>query len=273
MNSHARLFFKRCADWLDIYLDGVVGLLRGAAPECHGRLLDVGCGSKPYLSLFAPYVTEYIGIENRATLESTHDAGAGAADVYYEGDRLPFEDASFDVTLSVSVLEHTPQPEHLFAEMARVLKPGGTMLQHVPFSFRLHEEPHDFFRYTPHALRMYCANNGLEVRSIVPQGSLWSVIAHKLTTFLALRVARAGGFAQRLGKLGMERTQTAAPRYWTFPLVFPLVAFIVAGARALEAMRPVAGDHLAFFLVATKPQVRENGAGAGNQANIGETGR
>lgn len=273
MNSRARAFLKRCADWLDIYLHGVVRLLRDAAPNCHGRLLDVGCGSKPYLSLFAPFVAEYVGIENSSTLEDTHDAGAGAADVYYQGDRLPFADASFDVVLSVSVLEHTPQPERLFAEMARVLKPGGTMLQHVPFSFRLHEEPHDFFRYTPHALKMYCTNNGLAVRSIVAQGSLWSVIAHKLATFLALRVARAGGFAQRLGKLGMERTQTTAPRYWTFPLIFPLVALIVATARALEALRPIAGDHLAFFLVATKAQARENGAVAGIQANTGETSR
>lgn len=253
MSTGRKRFLRRCADWIDLYLDGIVRLLGTAAPACRGRLLDVGCGTKPYEPLFAPYVTEYCGIENRATLAATHDARTAAADFYYDGERLPFEDSSFDVVLSVSVLEHTPRPELLFGEMARVLKPGGRMLQHVPFSFRMHEEPHDYFRFTPYALRAYCLRNRLDVIDILPQGSLWSVIGHKVATFLALRIARAGGVAQRIGKLGMESTQTARPRYWTFPLVLPLIVVVVAATRGLEWLRPVAGDHLGFLLVASKP--------------------
>ncbi len=38
---------------------------------------------------------------------------------------LPFEDASFDLAVSLWVLEHVKNPEDLFREIARVLKPGG----------------------------------------------------------------------------------------------------------------------------------------------------
>ena len=33
----------------------------------------------------------------------------------------------------------------------------------APFQFRLHEEPHDYFRYSPHGLRQLCEDAGLEV--------------------------------------------------------------------------------------------------------------
>src|SRR5207249_3957544 len=40
--------------------------------------------------------------------------------------------------LTPKVLEHTPKPRKLVAEMARVLKKGGTLILAAPFSFRLH---------------------------------------------------------------------------------------------------------------------------------------
>jgi hypothetical protein len=57
---------RRTSDWIDRawwYLDAD---LKRAAPHAHGRLLDVGCGAKPYEHIFRPCVTEYIGIEHEA---------------------------------------------------------------------------------------------------------------------------------------------------------------------------------------------------------------
>lgn len=139
------------ADWVDIYLNGIHQSLRYAAPFTTGKLLDVDCGRKPYESIFCPYVSEYVGVEYSASYALTADSASDAADYYYDGDVLPFANDSFDAVISVSVLEHTPTPYQLFREMARVLKPGGIMIQHVPFSFRLHEEPHDYYRFTRHA--------------------------------------------------------------------------------------------------------------------------
>ena len=74
-------------------------------------------------------------------------------------------------------------------------EPGGLLILSAPFSFRLHEEPHDYFRYTPHGLRSMLTGAGLEVEEIRPQGDLWSVVGHKLNSFLAFRVARMGSVA------------------------------------------------------------------------------
>ena len=48
------------------------------------------------------------------------------------GEHLPYEDHSFDVIYSVSVLEHTQQPDQVIAETIRVLKPGGIAVLNFP---------------------------------------------------------------------------------------------------------------------------------------------
>jgi SAM-dependent methyltransferase len=59
---------------------------------------------------------------------------AGASGVAANGDatRLPFADASFDRIIASEVLEHVPDDGAAFAELARVLRPGGTMAITVP---------------------------------------------------------------------------------------------------------------------------------------------
>ena len=49
-----------------------------------------------------------------------------------EGDRLPFVDASFDRVVCTEVLEHVPDDRLVVRELARVLRPGGTMAVSVP---------------------------------------------------------------------------------------------------------------------------------------------
>ena len=245
--------WSRCvADFVDLYLSGIHQLLHAVAPLVSGKLLDVGCGRKPYEPIFRPYVSEYIGIENEVTLAATTDAVSGAADFYYDGNILPFDDSFFDVVISVSVLEHTPVPYLLFKEMTRVLKPGGTMIKHVPFSFRLHEEPHDYYRFTCYALKELCVVNDLSVKEIFVQGSLWTVIGHKITTYLAFRVGKLGQIAQNLNKFGMERKQSQGSRWWTLPLIIPAIFIVVIITRLLEKFIPAPEDCLAFMLIAKK---------------------
>ena len=45
---------------------------------------------------------------------------------------LPFRDASFDVVTANMVVEHLDDPQSSFAEVARVLRPGGLFLFHTP---------------------------------------------------------------------------------------------------------------------------------------------
>jgi SAM-dependent methyltransferase len=247
---------RRCArvtaDWIDLQLTHVVDTLTLLAPRAHGRLLDVGCGDKPYEPIFRPYVSEYIGVEHEATFGSTAASARGKADLLYGDDRLPFPDASFDTVLSVQVLEHTPHPGVLVTEMARVLRSDGIMILSAPFSFRLHEEPHDYFRFSPHGLQELCGRAGLVIDTLLPHGNLWSLLGHKLNSYLALRVARMSGSAQAIGKLGHEASSALGTRAWTLPALAPAMVAVAAGARALDWALPDPTETLGYTLAARR---------------------
>src|SRR5450432_2599019 len=82
-----------------------VDSLARVAAQARGRMLDVGCGEKIYANIFRPFVTEHLGIEYDASFAETFAsrrvaAGGGRGpDLYYDGKRLPFEDATFDTVL------------------------------------------------------------------------------------------------------------------------------------------------------------------------------
>lgn len=46
--------------------------------------------------------------------------------------KLPFENNSFDIVVSLWVLEHLSEPEKVFSEISRVLKPGGVFMFATP---------------------------------------------------------------------------------------------------------------------------------------------
>jgi SAM-dependent methyltransferase len=249
--TRQQTILRAASDWVDLQWSLLIRVLENVAPQSRGRLLDVGCGDRPYERIFRPYVDEYIGVEHEGTFNVTAAKLAPMRpDYVYDGERLPFEDGSFDTVLSIQVLEHTPQPRLLVAEMARVLKKGGTLILAAPFSFRLHEEPHDYFRYSPHGLRELCRDAGLVVERIQQVGSLWSLIGHKLNSYLALRVARGGSVAQEIGKLGHESPDQPRARLWTLPFVVPAVVLISAGARIMDRVFFERQEALGFVIVA-----------------------
>src|SRR5688572_2653183 len=69
-------------------------------PQMHGRVMDIGCGRKPYRHLVP--AKEYIGLE----LDTPELRDIGEADLYYMGGRFPVPDASFDGVICSQVLEH-----------------------------------------------------------------------------------------------------------------------------------------------------------------------
>jgi SAM-dependent methyltransferase len=216
-----------------------------AAPYAHGRMLDVGCGDKPWERTFAPHVTEHVGLERSGVRRSR-------ADVLYDGGRMPFAAAEFDTVLCNQVLEHVPDPRALWADMTRVLRPGGRLVVTVPFSFRLHAEPDDYWRFTPHALRRLCDESGLAVEVLEPRGGLWLVIGHKLAALLTFDAGRLHREAQAAGSTTYEPPAREGPRWWALPLVLPAVVAVTALARWLDALDPHPNDTLGWLLVARK---------------------
>ncbi len=138
------------------------GLLREIsriAPTLGGDILDFGCGSKPYESLFVN-AKSYVGVD----LQSTgHNHVDSKIDHYYNGSTLPFPNESFDVVVSFEVFEHVFNIKEVLGEIHRVLKPNGKMLLSVPFAWDEHEVPYDFARYTSYGVTHLVNNNGFNV--------------------------------------------------------------------------------------------------------------
>jgi len=124
-----------------------------------GRVLDFGCGSKPYQKLFS-HASQYIGCD---ILASGHPHENENIDVYYDGETLPFENESFDGIFSSEVFEHIFNLEVILSELNRVLAGGGILLCTVPFVWNEHEVPCDCARYTSFGIKDLLKKHGFEI--------------------------------------------------------------------------------------------------------------
>ncbi len=66
------------------------------------------------------------------------------------------EDNSVDFVISSSTLEHVHNPRRVMHEIWRILKPGGMVYINVPFVFRYHSDPDDFYRFSYKGLELLC---------------------------------------------------------------------------------------------------------------------
>jgi len=139
-----------------------------AVPFMKGRLLDVGCGNKPYRSLFQ--TDEYIGIDISTSLHNQ-----SCFDKTFDGLHIPFPDECFDSVLCTEVLEHAVDPSKLMSEIIRVLKPGGHAFITVPMFINHHETPFDFRRYTYYGVKQLVQDPKAKVVFIDHRGGHWHV--------------------------------------------------------------------------------------------------
>jgi SAM-dependent methyltransferase len=149
-------------------------LMRVATRYARGRLLDVGCGSKPYEPLFRSVTENYVGADLTQNRENSVDV------IISPVGPLPFLDGSFETVLSTQVLEHVPEPAAYLAELARVLTPGGHLLLTSPVSYMHHEEPYDYFRFTRHGVRYLLEKAGLTLIRIDTGGGAWRLLGQVL---------------------------------------------------------------------------------------------
>lgn len=133
------------------------------APRMEGKILDFGCGQKPYESMFIN-AKSYVGVDIEV---SGHDHKDSKVDFFYEGKVLPFPDNSFDCVVCFEVLEHIFDIDDVLAEISRVLKPNGLCLVTVPFVFEEHEVPYDFARYTSYGIMHVLNSNNLKVVELI----------------------------------------------------------------------------------------------------------
>ena len=139
----------------------------------------------------------------------------------------------FDTIILSDVLEHLPEPESLWREMHRVLASEGKLLMNVPFYYWLHEQPHDYYRYTEFALRRFADVSGFELIHLDAIGGAPEIMADLFAKNI-----------RRVPKLGSSLARLAQ---W-------LTARFIAtrlGRRCSESSRQA--FPLGYFLVAQKP--------------------
>jgi ubiquinone/menaquinone biosynthesis C-methylase UbiE len=114
--QRAAALAARLEDWLQV--------------EGDERALDVGAGTGAFAFAIAPRVREVVALEidEGMAAQARADAPPNVEVVVGDGEHLPFEDFSFDLSATLRTLHHTKRPELLVAELVRVTKPGGTIL-------------------------------------------------------------------------------------------------------------------------------------------------
>jgi SAM-dependent methyltransferase len=197
--------------------------LRGAGRPV--RVLDVGCGVKPYLPFFAEIAEQYVGID---VVESPQ------ADVVGSVEALPLDDRSFDVILCTQVLEHCDDPVQAIRELRRVTAPGGRVLASTHGVQVYHPNPVDYWRWTHEGLRkLFTAN------------AEWSTVS------VEAGAGTASGLAMLLGlfvEAGLRRTFFARPPVW-------LLNTVGAGldASSVRLRSPVPGSLIPNLHVVARP--------------------
>jgi len=144
-----------------------------------GRLLDIGCGEKPYAEIIKTYVTEHIGLDHE---NSFHDKSK--IDLFGTAYNVPVEDEYFDTVLCTAVLEHLEEPDKAIKEANRVLKVGGYAIYTVPLFWHLHEKPRDYYRYTKYGLKYLFKKNGFEIVELKPLSGFWVTFGQELVCYL-----------------------------------------------------------------------------------------
>ena len=158
------------------------------------RVLDVGCGPKPYYPFFAERATQYVGVDVVA-----HEA----ADLVGPVESLPVGDGEFDLVLCTQVLEHCDDPAQAVRELRRVTAPSGRVLASTHGVQWYHPSPVDYWRWTHEGLRrLFTTNADWGDLEVEPSGGTAACLAMLLGDYT--------GLAAHLETLLTDRERAAA---------------------------------------------------------------
>lgn len=212
------------------HMHQAIGPVYEAAVRNHaqGDLVDLGCGAVPLYHFYKDQATsitcidwESSGIQEKTHLDIVHDLNQP----------LPLPDKMCDTVICTDVLEHIRYPHDLFREMGRIIRPNGKLILTVPYYYRLHEKPYDYYRYTEFSLKGFCEDNGFEVVSLTQYGGAPEIlfdIFYKSFTYMGFRLFRImKGSILSFGKFMLRRRWVQKYSHITrenFPLGYCLVA-------------------------------------------------
>lgn len=182
IKRNSRLISDTCSGSDDYFELGTTNLslyraLSDVAREhLRGRLLDAGAGRMAYREMLQGCCDQYESLDASGECEGIDHV----ADLQDTG--LPAE--TYDSIFCTQVLQHLPEPGKAVGEIARLLKPGGRAVISVPHMVWLHNEPHDYMRFTHHGMRFLLEKAGLCVVEERKVGGLICFLAYAPSTFM-----------------------------------------------------------------------------------------
>jgi SAM-dependent methyltransferase len=128
-----------------------------------GRVLDVGCGIGDFLR----FRRGTVGVDiNPGAVAYCREQGLDARKM--ETDCLPFADKEFDGAMLDNVLEHIAEPRPVLHEIARVLRPGGTLIVGVPGRRGFASDPDHKVFYDARRLKEVVDRAGFSLHKLIP---------------------------------------------------------------------------------------------------------
>jgi SAM-dependent methyltransferase len=146
---------------------------QAVATYASGKVLDIGCGNKPYRDMFQGRSDSYTGCD-------IVQSSANEVDVICPCTDIPLEDNSMDTVFSTQVMEHVAEHGKMLSEAFRILKPGGHIILTAPMYWEHHEEPYDFFRFTRYGMQHLFTTAGFEIVEIKANGGKWALTGQAL---------------------------------------------------------------------------------------------
>jgi len=165
-------------------------LVKCAQDTPSNRVLDVGCGKKPYKALF-PNAFFYVGIDISSIL----------ADVKGVGEYMPFRNKIFDTIICTQMLEHVENPIKVLEELNRVMTDNGVLILSTHGFWVEGHERTDYWRWTLQGLNKIFKEAGFNI--------IWSNSMKPFPSFFQLvSLFLPSGF---IGKLFQMLVNLSAP--------------------------------------------------------------
>jgi SAM-dependent methyltransferase len=148
--------------------------------HARGRVIDLGCGDMPFRDVLPSSVIAY----------ETLDVAPRWAPPTFIADiqNMPVVPSNaYDTAICLETLEHVADPWLAIREVYRILAPDGVAIVTVPHLSRLHDEPHDYYRFTAHGLRHLFSSAGFADIRIEAKGGLFAFLGHQASSaFMSL---------------------------------------------------------------------------------------
>ena len=223
------------------------------ASSAKGILLDVGCGSSPFENYFSKYVERYLRHEHPAVAKENIKY-----DYLSELPEISAPNNSVDTIISFSVLEHVSRPFETLKEFKRILKDDGVFIISVPQYWHLHEEPHDYLRFTKYILKEKISELGFQLIYLKETGGSFAVVGQAFCNAMILlfdleHIKNIFNFLS--GKKSNNIGRSIIYAIYKSPLIFLsiiLIPIINVFFLVLDQLLGSPRDTIGYFVIAKK---------------------